>query len=267
MPLRTPGDSGSDLLFRVGPLLLLLLGLGMMAAGIWKSQEEAVATALVVFGGSAVILATLLGRMEGPFKIGPGGLEAVLRTAQEKAETEGLPPEEADEVVGVAARTYLEGSRPKVILTRGMGKTHWGWIAEQAFGEVADRRAYEAAAMDALQQIASSTSMILELKGGQAPFDAVVSRDGRSIAVEIRSAKLEPGGRLHFAASTLLAPRASAMNGVLVILNLAPNSDEVRRSRSQLATAFQGVLSEVVGWRPGDDVGVIREALEKLLAV
>jgi tetratricopeptide (TPR) repeat protein len=69
---------------RHGSLLLFLAAIGLLAAGIATGQATT-RIGLCALGAGLLVLAVVLSRTEGALKIGPGGLEAQLRSAQQAA--------------------------------------------------------------------------------------------------------------------------------------------------------------------------------------
>lgn len=84
-----PASSGRH----AGEVALFVAGLMMTLLGVFAESRDAIAATLVAFGAALMALAVLLQRLEGPVKISPTGLEAVLAKAvSDEAEAKGLPP-------------------------------------------------------------------------------------------------------------------------------------------------------------------------------
>jgi hypothetical protein len=99
-----------------GPWALGVIGLVMVAVGLFADRPGEVALAAVGFGAAMVIAGVLLPRMHGPLELGPGGVKGAVEglpqalmlvaVAREAAE-QAIPADEPDkerkvnEVVGV----------------------------------------------------------------------------------------------------------------------------------------------------------------------
>lgn len=93
-----------------GPTLLLV-GAALVGIGVLVTDAEAVATAMVSIGALAMVLAVLLPRMEGSFKVGPGGLEGALAAVEEESEGRNLEPEQRAEAVARVLQNLSVGAR------------------------------------------------------------------------------------------------------------------------------------------------------------
>jgi hypothetical protein len=70
---------------RAGSIVLGVLGTLMVAAAIWiVDDRDATASSLVLMGSAIVVVAVLLPRLVGRFKLGP--LEAELKAVEERVE-------------------------------------------------------------------------------------------------------------------------------------------------------------------------------------
>lgn len=104
-------------------LTLLLVGAALIGVGGFAVDAEAVATAMVGIGALAMVLAVLLSRMEGAFKVGPTGLEGQLSTSvglekaltvvEEKSEARDLNPDERADAVADVVRSLLAEARSR----------------------------------------------------------------------------------------------------------------------------------------------------------
>lgn len=76
-----------DLVRRYGQFLLVLVGLALLTVATVTDR----AVVLIVTGGGLLVVGVIADRIEGPLKVGPGGVETVLRPrALEEAKGRGL---------------------------------------------------------------------------------------------------------------------------------------------------------------------------------
>ena len=87
-------------------LILIIAGAAFITLGA-LSDEPALAAPLAVMGAATIILGALFSRIQGPIRIGPGGLEAVLTAVDNETKTRGLTPPERDRVFAAATREAL----------------------------------------------------------------------------------------------------------------------------------------------------------------
>jgi tetratricopeptide (TPR) repeat protein len=74
---------------RHGRILLTLVGVGLVVAGL-MADESAARIGIAGLGAALIVLAVLMSEVEGPLKIGPGGIETELRrTAGEESKSVG----------------------------------------------------------------------------------------------------------------------------------------------------------------------------------
>lgn len=80
--------------------LLIVFGLGVVALGIWVSDDPPTKAALVVMGSAAVILGLLRYHLEGHIWVGPSGFRGTLiDPARLNALTTEVATEAVDEVI------------------------------------------------------------------------------------------------------------------------------------------------------------------------
>jgi hypothetical protein len=91
-----------------GGVSLVAGGVVLVVVALFASSADAVATAMVVMGAAMMIVGVLLPNLEGTLKIGPGGLEAVLRDVDRRAREEGLDEDDRALALGDAYRIIDE---------------------------------------------------------------------------------------------------------------------------------------------------------------
>jgi hypothetical protein len=96
---------------RNGAIALVVAGIVLVTLGLLIPTADAAKVILIVFGACAGILGIMLPRIEGPMKLGPGGLEMLLRKVREKADAFQLPAETRDDVVERTRQSYEDWQR------------------------------------------------------------------------------------------------------------------------------------------------------------
>lgn len=107
MGTREPSKP-EQFLARNASIALLLLGVALITGALATKPPDATGTALVVMGAAMLIVGCLLPNLEGTLKVGPSGVEAVLRKVNERAIERGLDPDDRALAVGEAYQEVLQ---------------------------------------------------------------------------------------------------------------------------------------------------------------
>jgi hypothetical protein len=91
-----------------GGVSLLVSGFALVAAALIFEPAAGVAAAMTVMGVAVGAVGILLPNLEGSLKVGPAGVEAVLRKVDERAVEQGLDEDDRALVVGDAYRLLDE---------------------------------------------------------------------------------------------------------------------------------------------------------------
>jgi hypothetical protein len=95
---------------RQGSFLLLVGAISLVVAGI-SANDSTTRIGLCALGAALLVLAVVLSRTEGALKIGPGGIEAQLRAAQQAALSVSRDLGEALDAKGLDLLTVAQGRK------------------------------------------------------------------------------------------------------------------------------------------------------------
>lgn len=98
---RTPSKA-ERLLADNGGVALVVGGVVLVGVALVPGIVVPVATALAVMGAAMIIVGCLLPNIEGTLKVGPGGVEAVLRAVEQRAVEKGLDEDDRASALGDA---------------------------------------------------------------------------------------------------------------------------------------------------------------------
>lgn len=251
-----------------GSIFLVAIGIVLVGLALWRPEYEALASVLVAVGAGCVVLGVLLDRLEGTIKLGPAGIELVLKKVEEEAEDRGLGSEEKlDAIWLVLNELHSYGGPQSSWWGRGTGKASMAALASSAVQRVAAGEGFEQEAAKAVRDAAKEIGAQVEEEatGTSARFDLILEKSGRRVGVEIKNSLVR--GERSLQGQLLLALNQSAgAKSVLLILNAdAVTEEDSQNIRRRLGKFMpSGWSIRTIRWKSGPNRNQIVLALQEL---